>query len=392
MNNINYKPEEMVILIVDDVKTNLQLLTYILEQEGYQTSLASNGDEALEIFKILKPDLILLDLMMPEMSGLDVCEIIKSDSENSNIPIIFLTASQEEEHLVKAFELGANDYVNKPFKKYELLARITTQLKLTQNARQIIKINDELKQKTLELEEVNQELELYNDMVSHDIKNPLTAMKAFASILQHKYKDKLEDKGINYLKDIELLSNRIQSIVDNMSVLSTIKPNQIQLQKIDLSLIVREIFAELQYNNPDNNIKIIIPSQVIVEGDENLLWIALENLLKNACKFSVNQTEKTPEIEFGFIQNAQLKLLSKPSSVKSQTVYFVKDNGIGFDMENAELIFNFFKRLHSQDKYEGSGIGLGIVKRIIKYHGGEIWCEAKPNQGATFYFTLNGCS
>lgn len=138
MSNLDLvNPEESVILIVDDLKQNLKLLNIILESAHYQTSLALSGKDALERLKVLNPDLILLDLMMPDINGLEVCRRIKSSPEYEDIPVIFLTASVEENHLIEAYSLGANDYVNKPFRKPELLGRIKTQLTLRKQSKLI---------------------------------------------------------------------------------------------------------------------------------------------------------------------------------------------------------------------------------------------------------------
>lgn len=137
-------PEESIILLVDDLKQNLKLLTFILEGENYQTSFALSGKDALERLNVLKPDLILLDLMMPDMNGLEVCEKIKSNQQYKDIPIIFLTASQEEHHLVEAYNIGASDYVAKPFKKLELLNRIATHLMIKNQAKYIQQLEQEI--------------------------------------------------------------------------------------------------------------------------------------------------------------------------------------------------------------------------------------------------------
>lgn len=137
-------PEESIILLVDDLKQNLKLLTFILEGENYQTSFALSGKDALERLNVLKPDLILLDLMMPDMNGLEVCEKIKSNQQYKDIPVIFLTASQEEHHLVDAYNIGASDYVTKPFKKVELLTRIATHLTIKNQAKYIKELEEEI--------------------------------------------------------------------------------------------------------------------------------------------------------------------------------------------------------------------------------------------------------
>ncbi len=143
---VSYNPRDIVILIVDDLKQNLKLLNIILESNEYQTSLALSGRDALERLKVLTPDLILLDLMMPDISGLEVCNIIKSQEKYQSLPIIFLTASQEESHLNEAYRLGAADYVTKPFRKAELLTRITTQLTITTQEKHIAQLKTQIQQ------------------------------------------------------------------------------------------------------------------------------------------------------------------------------------------------------------------------------------------------------
>ncbi len=150
----SFNPKNIIILIVDDLKQNLKLLNIILEAQGYQTSLALSGRDALERLRVLTPDLILLDLMMPDISGLEVCSEIKSQDEYKDIPIIFLTASQEESHLKEAYKLGAQDYVTKPFRKAELLGRIKTQLTLSSQTKYISQLEAEI----LELKTLNSEL------------------------------------------------------------------------------------------------------------------------------------------------------------------------------------------------------------------------------------------
>ena len=146
-----FNPEDTVILIVDDLKQNLKLLNIILENNNYQTSLALSGRDAIERLKVLTPDLILLDLMMPDMSGLEVCQTIKADELYRQIPIIFLTASQEESHVTEDYRLGASDYVTKPFRKPELLARIKTQLTLSAQSKYIVKLEDNITKLQAEL-------------------------------------------------------------------------------------------------------------------------------------------------------------------------------------------------------------------------------------------------
>jgi two-component system, sensor histidine kinase and response regulator len=383
MTEIN--PQDYIILIVDDLKENLMFLVDLLEMMGYKTTFANNGKQALEIVKITKPDLILLDLMMPIMDGLETCEKLKSNPKYQDIPIIFLTASQEQNNLTQAFALGAADYVMKPVEKNELLVRIKQQLFIKKQA-------DQIRQKNLELELANQELQLFDVMICHDLKTPLTNIKGFTNLLQQYSSDKLDEKEKQFLSRIERGANKINDIINNLAVLSKVKDTDCpEFEEIDLSEMVEKILTELQIETPEREAKFIISPQISVTADSDLLEIALVNILNNAWKYSSKKQQTT--IEFGVINKQQLqenKLDIKEEILNdlddNEIIYFIRDNGVGFEQQEAEQIFVAFHRLTSQ--FEGTGIGLAIVERVINYHGGKIWCYGQMNVGATFYFTL----
>jgi two-component system sensor histidine kinase/response regulator len=384
---IKIKPQDYTILIVDDLKENIELLSALLRLNGYKTTFAKNGNQAIKTIENNKPDLILLDLMMPVMNGLQVCEILKSNPECKDIPIIFLTANQDQDKLSQAFDTGASDYVMKPFEKTELLSRIKHQL--------IIKKQEaEIKQKNEELALINKELKLFDMMICHDLRSPLTHIKGFVYILKRNLAKKTTQKIQVCLNYIDQGVNKITHIIDGLSLLSQIQDlKNNHFQEVNLSLIAENILKKIDEENSERQLKFTVKPELLVNGDSNLLEIALENLINNAWKYS----DKKPitQIEFGTIEKQELithKLNTKEeifTNLKDdEIIYFIRDNGIGFDSKEADKIFDPFERLHSLSEFDGVGMGLAIVERIISYHQGKIWCDAKINQGATFCFTI----
>ncbi|MDJ0728401.1 MAG: response regulator [Crocosphaera sp.] len=367
MNHINENQGD--ILIVDDVPENLQLLFTMLTEQGYEVRRVLNGKQALNVVRVEPPDLILLDIKMPELDGYEVCKRLKADETTQDIPIIFLSALNDTFDKVTAFEVGGVDYITKPFQLQEVIIRVENQLSLLRMQRQ-------LKAKNKQLELVNQELEAFTYRVSHDLRNHLNILNNITYLLNQKYSRKLDDVVQKYIQFLEEESERMGEIIEDLWRLSESKSNYVNmvLNSFNLSVIVRKIIDKFNIEPEIKQKEFIIEPDVYVRGDQGLIKIALENLLDNANKFTA-KTEK-PRIEFG-----QLKK-------KEQTVYFVKDNGVGFDSKKAAQLFTPFHRLHSNEDFAGTGIGLATVKHIIERHGGRIWYDAEVNWGATFYFTL----
>lgn len=235
-------------------------------------------------------------------------------------------------------------------------------------------LEDLVTKRTFELLSMNKELESFSYSVSHDLRAPLRAMDGFSQIFLEEYGDKVDAVGKGYLLRIQNASQRMGELIDNMLKLARITRAELNVQTLNLSELVRAILHELSQNQPERSVAVIVQDGMIGQGDRHLLTIALENLLGNAWKFTSKQPNAS--IEFGMdVQDAQ-------------SVYFVRDNGVGFDMQYVEKLFTPFQRLHLEKDYPGTGIGLSIVQRIIQRHGGRIWVEAAVGQGATFYFTL----
>lgn len=225
-----------------------------------------------------------------------------------------------------------------------------------------------------ELSNVNRELEAFNYSASHDLRAPLRHIKGFSQILVEDYTKTLDEQGKDYLNHIIQSANRMSSIIDDLLALSRVTRREMNREKADLSEIARTVAGNLQKSQPDRQVEFIIPGGLMAEVDAGLMKVALENLIGNAWKY----TGKQPR--------AKIEVGALPFNGK--TAYFIRDDGAGFDMTQADRLFNPFQRLHSEKEFPGNGIGLATVQRIIRRHGGEIWAESQIDKGATFYFTL----
>jgi PAS domain S-box-containing protein len=236
-------------------------------------------------------------------------------------------------------------------------------------------MEESARQQRAELETINRELEAFSYSVSHDLRTPLRAIDGFSRLLLEKHESNLDKQGKDYLQRIRMATLRMGDLIDDLLSLSRIARARIKKRPVNLSIMARALLTDLQNTDPCRIVKTMICEQAIDHADPQLLRIVLENLFGNAWKY----TRKQPNarIEFGFAE------------YNGTRSYFVKDNGIGFDMKYSEKLFGAFQRLHSVAEFEGTGIGLATVQRIIHRHGGKIWAEGSPNRGATFYFTLH---
>ncbi len=244
---------------------------------------------------------------------------------------------------------------------------------------QIKELNQNLErrveERTAQLEAANKELEAFSYSVSHDLRAPLRTIDGFSLALLERYDSQLDDKGKHYLQRVRTASQRMGELIDDLLNLSRVTRSQMEYQTVDLSRMVEAIAQNLSHTQPERQVEFIIAPNVVTQGDSRLLKVVFENLLNNAWKFTSKKLYS--KIEFGtFLQ---------PDGT---TVYFVSDNGAGFDMAYADKLFGAFQRLHTVDEFPGTGIGLATVKRIIHRHGGQLWAESAVEQGATFYFTL----
>lgn len=254
--------------------------------------------------------------------------------------------------------------------------------------KEIRKLHEDLKLRAAELEVTNKELEAFNYSVSHDLRNPLLIIDGMTWVLQQKYGAVLDEQGLHYLSRVRAASKRMEQLIEDLLHLSRVTRSEIQPEKVSLSEIVEKIAAQLLQAHPQRQVELMIHPGVEVFGDARLLEIVLENLVGNAWKY----TSKKPLtfIEFGTCPSLEMEKMGDyvPQLFDNEKIYFVRDNGAGFSMTKAEKLFTPFGRLHPQTDFEGTGIGLATVQRIIHRHGGRIWAYAEVDVGATFYFTL----
>jgi signal transduction histidine kinase len=238
-------------------------------------------------------------------------------------------------------------------------------------------LNQELEhrveERTAQLEGTNKELEAFCYSVSHDLRAPLRTIRGFSEVLIEQYKPQLDARGQDYLRRTCDAGLQMDKLIEDLLKLSRISRSEMQRAEINLSAIAQEIASDLARSEPNRKVEFTISPNIVAKGDERLLRTVIDNLLRNAWKF----TQKRPEahIEFG-------------RSNGESSPFFVRDNGVGFDMAYAGKLFGVFQRLHSQAEFTGSGVGLAIVQRVVNRHGGRVWADAKVNSGATIYFTL----
>ena len=231
-----------------------------------------------------------------------------------------------------------------------------------------------VEQRTAELTAVNKELESFSYSVSHDLRAPLRGLVGFSQALLEDYDDKLDEQGKHCLSRIDAAGRRMGELIDDLLTLSRVTRSQMQRERVDLSAAAREVAAVLREGQPERKVEFVIADGLTVAGDKPLLEAVLENLLGNAWKFTGGHPTAT--IEFGV------------TDVENERVYFVRDDGAGFDMAYADKLFGAFQRLHTEEEFPGTGIGLATVQRIVRRHGGRMWAEGEIEKGATFYFTL----
>lgn len=421
-------PEQVIkkksgdILVVDDRLENAALLFKILSENGYEVRQVINGKQAINAACYDPPDIILLDIMMPGMDGYEVCEHLKKSENTAKIPIIFLSALDSEFDKVKAFDVGGVDYITKPFKVKEVLARVEHQIML-QNQRHIIATqNLKLTENNAQLQDLNnrlaasnRELEEFAYIVSHDLQSPLQTTMGFARLLGKKYQNNLDEKANHYIDRIIEGSNRMNHLIHDLLEYSRIQTRAQSFEPINLNLILEQVLSSLEWAIDKSEAEIICEAPLPqVMGDSTQLQQLFQNLILNSIKFKpqnrhpkinifvnpwTNSREQIARLakdcccdsptqkseSQGLVQTIERPTDNQPAS---EWLIGIQDNGIGIPKNEFEHIFQIFQRLHSEREYPGTGIGLTICHKIVQRHGGKIWLKSELGVGTTFYFTL----
>mgnify|MGYP002639715449 CR=1 FL=1 len=384
------------ILIVDDNPKNIQLLAGLLTEENYELEYSTNGSDALQWMDAEGFDLVLLDIMMPDMDGFEVCKKIKSNQKYQDLPIVFLTAKTDIESIKKAFSTGGVDYITKPFGREELLARVATHINLKRSKDKLKELNVQLEKKveerTSELKKTIKELEVamykaeasnrlktaFMNNISHEIRTPLNGILGFAPlIMDNEISD--EEKGM-FLENLTISSNRLlRTITDYLDISLIVTGNQsVHNTSVDIKKLLQREYNQAQINLANNTIdfKYEVPDDlenIELSTDECLLTKSLFQILDNAIKFTPNGS-----VVLGYkIKNNEIEI-------------FVKDTGQGIAPSAQKDIFNFFiqEDISLTRTFEGSGLGLAIAKGCIELLKGKIYFESEKDRGSTFIINL----
>ncbi len=347
------------ILVVDDTPANLRLLAGILGDVGYQVRPARDGRMALTAAQNNPPDLILLDIMMPNMDGYEVCAQLKADERTQNIPVIFISALDDVHDKVKSFELGAVDYVTKPFQAEEVLARVNNHLT-------IYKLQNDLREQVAELD-------AFAHTVAHDLKNPLALIVGLVDFVQVQFGDDMPEELFSYLEKVQNTGYRSINIIDELLLLASVRKQDVQRSPLDMEMMVARANDRLDFMIKEYQGQITMPPEwptaVGYTPWVEEVWV---NYLSNGLKYG----GQPPQLELG--------ATPQPNDMVR---FWVRDNGPGLTPEKQAVLFTEFVRL-SEVRVEGYGLGLSIVYRIINKLGGQVGILSEAGEGCEFYFEL----
>jgi two-component system sensor histidine kinase/response regulator len=360
------------LLIVDDEAALMSALCQTLELEHYATTGFASATEALGHLRQHRYDILLTDLMMPEMDGISFLRA--AQSIDPNLSAIVMTGHGTIDTAVKALQSGALDYVLKPFRLDNLLPVITRALTMRRLQIENRELQQRIQERSRELEASNAELESFSYSVSHDLRAPLRAIDGFCNQFMKDYSGQIPPDGLDLLASVCAGATRMHRLIDDLLHLARFSRQPLETHTVSMQGLVQRVLETLQHQWPARSLQLEIGELPDCRGDQSLLEHVLTNVLSNAFKFTATRDPARIEVE-AYKEGAE-------------QVYFVRDNGVGFDMKYADRLFGVFQRLHSQSEFPGTGIGLSIVRRIIHRHGGRAWVESRPQQGTTLYFSL----
>ena len=360
------------VLIVDDEAAQRTALANTLAQQGYTTVSAPSAEEALTVLRTESFELLLTDLKLPGMDGIELLRAALAI--DAQLVGVLMTGHGTITTAVEAMQVGALDYILKPFRVSAVLPVIARALAVRRLRIENAELEQRVRERSAELEVANKDLDAFAFSVSHDLRAPLRAVIGFSDILVQDHADQLAPQVRELVDHIGRAGRQGEQLVRDLLRFSRLGRQPLSKQTVSTSALVRDILSGLQAENQMRRIHVEIGDLPDVVADPALLRQVFENLLSNAFKFTRTRDDAAVEVRCNVVDGEQ--------------VFVVRDNGAGFDMRHATRLFGVFQRLHAQDEFEGTGVGLSLVQRIIGRHGGRIWADAQPGKGATFSFTL----
>jgi signal transduction histidine kinase len=365
-------PSRPKILIVDDEAAQMRALCETLRDQGYDTTGFTDACAALDTLRDARFDLLLADLMMPGMDGIALLQA--AQRVDADLVGIIMTGEGTIATAVAAMKGGALDYILKPFKLSVILPVLARALAV----RDLRVANAELErsvcERTAELEAANAELEAFAFSVSHDLRSPLTVIVGSAEVLGEDYAAHLPPEARQAVDDIMTSADRMARLIGDLLRLSRLGRQPLTKRPIDIAALVDQVLGELREEGREPPVDVRVAPLCEASGDPALLQQVFVNLLSNAFKFT--RGRPAPLVEIGCERRA------------GERIYSVRDNGAGFDARAATELFGAFRRFHSAQQFDGTGVGLSIARRIVERHGGRIWAESEPDHGAAFHFSL----
>jgi signal transduction histidine kinase len=357
--------EPVDVLLVDDREDKLLAAEAILAPLGERLVRATSGEQALRHLLQAEVAVALLDVHMPGMDGFELARLLRGRERSGHTPIIFVTADEDEATLARAYALGAVDVVRAPVVPEVLRAKVAVFVELFRTRRQ-------LEKEAARVRALNEELEAFTYSVSHDLRAPVRHVSGFVDLLRRRADAAYDDTTRRHLDTIARSAAHMGQLIDDLLGFARMGRTELMRTRVSLGRLVRELVAELRATG---DVEWQVQDLPEVAADPSLLRVVLANLLGNALKYT--RTRERPRIEVG----------ARPAD-GAEVVVFVRDNGVGFDMQYADKLFGVFQRLHPAEDFEGTGIGLATVRRIVHRHGGRTWAEGEVDRGATFYFSL----
>ena len=406
-----------LVLVVDDDEAVAKYAVVQLRRRGYRAEHAGSGQGALDSIARELPDVVVLDHFLPDMTGEHVLAALRENDDTRLLPVIYLTMDGSRARFRKSMTSGADDFLAKPFKAAELADAVAAQLRksyarmiphreATSGEEEVRHLADEMRdlesrlatayaerqstqleltvlnatinhrvaRKTRMLEHQNSALKAYSHAIAHELRKPLRGILGFAGVLMDEHAPVLPADCRELLTRIQKSGGRMNEFIEGLLVMAESERTELNRAPVDHSTMAAEIVAAGESPGAAPRGDVCIVPGLVAQSDPVLARIVLENLLSNALKYSSRGAH--PVVEFDACE------------INGEQVFFVRDNGAGFDMKWAERLFQPFQRLHSTADYEGLGIGLATVERIIARHQGRIWAKGEPGEGATFFFTL----